>query len=296
MNREEFLAALQAELADVSEEERGEALKFYTEFLDEAGPDREQQVIGELGSPQRVANIIRANLGLPGIAGVQAGQAAAGCGPEPELPETPAAGGAPAAPREGEGRPAGGAAEQAAAAPDGPAGGPRLTLEGPDWSAGRAQQAACTEGAAGAEGRSAGGPAYARPHPYDYAGQAAGRRGGSRWVWVVLLVLTCPIWIGLLGGVLGLVLGVLGAVIGVGAGGIGAIAGGAMSLVSALTGLLFGTLASPLDAVVDLGLGVTGIALGSLMVALCAWLLGTAAPALWRMARRFFGGLLGGGN
>ncbi|WP_367926318.1 DUF1700 domain-containing protein [uncultured Ruthenibacterium sp.] len=64
MNRAQFLAQLEAELAGLSPVEREEAIKFYVEYLDEAGPDREAQVLEELGSPQKVAAIIRANLGL----------------------------------------------------------------------------------------------------------------------------------------------------------------------------------------------------------------------------------------
>lgn len=64
MNRQQFLAQLEAELSGLAPVERQEALKFYVEYLDEAGPDNEAAVLEELGSPQKVASIIRANLGL----------------------------------------------------------------------------------------------------------------------------------------------------------------------------------------------------------------------------------------
>ena len=64
MKREEFLARLEQGLAGLGEEERAEALKFYNEYLDEVGPGQEEQEIARLGDPRRVANIIRANLGL----------------------------------------------------------------------------------------------------------------------------------------------------------------------------------------------------------------------------------------
>ena len=41
MNRAEFMAALEAQLRDITTEERDEALKFYNEYLDEAGPENE---------------------------------------------------------------------------------------------------------------------------------------------------------------------------------------------------------------------------------------------------------------
>ena len=64
MNRQQFLEQLEAELSGLAPVERQEALKFYVEYLDEAGPENEAAVLAELGSPQKVAAIIRANLGL----------------------------------------------------------------------------------------------------------------------------------------------------------------------------------------------------------------------------------------
>lgn len=62
MTREEFLRRLEALLADVTEEERAEAIRFYEEYLDDAGPEQEAQVLAELGSPEKVAAIIKANV------------------------------------------------------------------------------------------------------------------------------------------------------------------------------------------------------------------------------------------
>ena len=62
MTGEEFLRQLETMLADVTEEERREALRYYEEYLRDAGADQEQQVLAELGSPARVAAIIRANV------------------------------------------------------------------------------------------------------------------------------------------------------------------------------------------------------------------------------------------
>ena len=97
MNRAEFMAALEAQLRDITTEERDEALKFYNEYLDEAGPENEAAVLAELGSPQKVACIIRANCGF----GVPAVRDAAEKSTAPEKPEQ-----APV---------------------------PELTLDGPDW-------------------------------------------------------------------------------------------------------------------------------------------------------------------
>lgn len=62
MTREEFLQRLEQLLFDVSEEERENALSYYTDYFEEAGVEQEQQVIKELGSPERIASIIKTNL------------------------------------------------------------------------------------------------------------------------------------------------------------------------------------------------------------------------------------------
>lgn len=62
MTREEFLRRLNELLSDVTDEERAEAIRFYEEYLDDAGPEQEAQVLAELGSPEKVAAIIRANV------------------------------------------------------------------------------------------------------------------------------------------------------------------------------------------------------------------------------------------
>ncbi|MEG0896382.1 MAG: hypothetical protein RSD01_05715 [Ruthenibacterium sp.] len=64
MNRTEFLAALAAKLVDVTDDEREEAIQYYNEYLDEAGSENEESAIAELGTPEKVANIIRANCGF----------------------------------------------------------------------------------------------------------------------------------------------------------------------------------------------------------------------------------------
>ena len=104
MTREEFLQRLdKALLAQVTEEERAEAIQFYEEYFSEAGPEQEEAVLAELGSPEKVAAIIKAN--VPGSRAEQAAEQ-------------------PAAPRQ---------EPQAGPAPE-------LTLEGPDWAAGKPQE------------------------------------------------------------------------------------------------------------------------------------------------------------
>ncbi|MBS7009594.1 DUF1700 domain-containing protein [Anaerostipes sp.] len=62
MTREEFLDRLAYLLQDISPEERDDAIGYYADYFEEAGPEREQQVIEELGSPEKVAVMIRDSL------------------------------------------------------------------------------------------------------------------------------------------------------------------------------------------------------------------------------------------
>lgn len=58
MNKQEYLSELEAHLASLSEEERTNALQFYEEYFEDAGPENEQQVISELGKPFALAKSI----------------------------------------------------------------------------------------------------------------------------------------------------------------------------------------------------------------------------------------------
>lgn len=62
MNRKEFINKLDYLLQDIEDIEREEALQYYEDYFDEAGSENESQVISDLGSPERVAAIIKAGL------------------------------------------------------------------------------------------------------------------------------------------------------------------------------------------------------------------------------------------
>lgn len=59
MNRKDFMQQLEALLSDLSENEREEALQYYNDYFDDAGASEEEQVLNELGTPERVAKIIK---------------------------------------------------------------------------------------------------------------------------------------------------------------------------------------------------------------------------------------------
>ncbi len=67
MNRDEFLNQLERLLMDIPEGDRLDAIEYYYDYFDEAGVANEQKVIRELGSPERVAQTIKENLGTNGF-------------------------------------------------------------------------------------------------------------------------------------------------------------------------------------------------------------------------------------
>ncbi|MCR5279003.1 MAG: DUF1700 domain-containing protein [Lachnospiraceae bacterium] len=58
MNKDDFLRELAAELSDLSEKDRDDAIKYYSDYIDDAGYDAET-VIAELGTPGAVAATVR---------------------------------------------------------------------------------------------------------------------------------------------------------------------------------------------------------------------------------------------
>lgn len=66
MNRVEFMQQLEHLLWDIPESDRLDAIAYYNDYFDEAGLENETQVIRELGSPERVASIIKADLNTTG--------------------------------------------------------------------------------------------------------------------------------------------------------------------------------------------------------------------------------------
>ena len=64
MNKEEFLKRLEQLLSDISEEERTDALAFYRSYFEDAGIGNETSILKELESPEKVAEVIKKDLGV----------------------------------------------------------------------------------------------------------------------------------------------------------------------------------------------------------------------------------------
>lgn len=62
MNRTDFMNQLESLLQNISPAEREEALQYYNEYFNDAGPENEQDVIEALGNPAKVAENIKRDL------------------------------------------------------------------------------------------------------------------------------------------------------------------------------------------------------------------------------------------
>lgn len=64
MSRKEFIDQLEKLLMDIPPEERVEALEYYNGYFEDAGVENEERIIRELESPQKVAKIIKTDIGV----------------------------------------------------------------------------------------------------------------------------------------------------------------------------------------------------------------------------------------
>lgn len=62
MNKSQYLKELESLLLDINDNDRQEALDYYSGYFDEAGIENEERTINELGSPQKLAYMIRDSL------------------------------------------------------------------------------------------------------------------------------------------------------------------------------------------------------------------------------------------
>lgn len=64
MTKREFLMALNDALGPMTGDERSAAIKYYSDYIDDAGEDNLDAVLAELGSPQQVAASILEDAGI----------------------------------------------------------------------------------------------------------------------------------------------------------------------------------------------------------------------------------------
>lgn len=62
MSKQEFMRELESLLSDIPAEEREEALRYYDGYFEDAGVEQEEEILKELGSPGKVARMIKDEL------------------------------------------------------------------------------------------------------------------------------------------------------------------------------------------------------------------------------------------
>lgn len=218
MTKAEFLQELERELAGVNAQEREEALKFYREFFEEAGEAREEEVLRELGSPHRIANLIRVNLG---------------------------------------------------------------TSEEESESFASAQPQTEQSAPSASEPRSEG---YAQPPLPPLPAVYAKKPRGNTIGWIILIIVTFPIWSGIIFGLFGAVMGIAGGIIGI-------AFGSAAFAIQAIFTMLKGIpelIHHPFSGFFNTGISVIRAALGIGMTALCVWGAATFIPFCVRSTKKLF--------
>ena len=137
--------------------------------------------------------------------------------------------------------------------------------------------------------------AYQNTQDTYSAGQTAEKKkmsASTKVLLVIVIILTFPLWIGIVAGVFGTVVGLIGAAFGIAIG----IAGAAVGLIG---GGVLGTIRgiaifaqNPVEGLASIGFGVFLVALGLLLVLLCVWCLGVWLPkgirALVQWVKRLF--------
>ena len=74
VNRKDFLRRLQMELYKLPRHEIDDAIAYYNEYFEEAGPEAEADVIRELGSPSRIATQIKADYAVRQLESMERGR------------------------------------------------------------------------------------------------------------------------------------------------------------------------------------------------------------------------------
>lgn len=259
MNRREFMDALERQLEDLSLDDRIDALQFYEDYFEDAGRDREQDVIRELGSPQAVAETIKRDLGM----------IVEGSSRETGESEN--------AYRDYRSRYQSGAGSS--------------RRDGSTY--GREEQA---YGGGGSRGNDGGYGNYGN-NGNDHGGSGSSgyereprRAGAGKKLILVLLILTLPLTagpiLGIAGTILGLIVGVFALAFGLYAGGVGCLIGGIALLV-------MGAFAA---ASMVIGIGLILFAFALFVTWLCSITCRVIIPTIIGGVRTIFRNLFGGGE
>ena len=275
MDRAQFMEQLKRLLSDIAEYERDEALDYYESYFDDAGPENEAAVIRELGSPGKVAAIIKADLEYNGGSDAYAEYTELGYEDartrEPgQVPDKYTAVDRTRNQSQAESEEKGDQGnrqESTSSSQDDPFAGKRYQRAG-------AGSQSFGRGDSHSEGRT---------ERAQRGYHAQERRSNAKGILLlILLVFLSPVITGAAGGIFGVLITIILLpfllVFGFGAGGIGCMIGAAACLAAGI-GLSFTHIAS---GILTIGIGFILLALGIVLFVLAVWLGGKVVPWLIR--------------
>ena len=275
MSRREFLAQLERLLWDIPVQEREEALEFYNNYFDDAGEENESSVIQELGSPGKVAAIIKADLGESRKEYGEYTETGYSDGifDDRDMPERAGADKKEKSTGSGEQTQRDGSAYEG-----------RRSYGSRNGFSGQSS----TEGSSSQDGTGqygSGGKGY--DGPYSRSGYGTGKshrnRSGIMWGIIIVFVLFAVpvvggIGLGILGIPFGLLAGVVGIIAAVMFSGVALLGGGIAMVVYALIHML----GNPAAALAISGAGIIMSAVGILLVMVFILFLAKVVPAVFR--------------
>lgn len=246
MTKYEFLGDLSRLLSDLPEEEKRQAMKYYEDYFSDAGESQEQEVIRELGSPEKVAEQIKADTSQE----IEYGEGSSASVQDFIQPYH-----SPAHDTQGHQR--------------------DQTQE--HWQNGETRQTEYTQ-----DNRTNG-------QAQQASSQAASSSNSNTALIIIIAIVTSPIWLTALTGILGAIVGIFSAALGILAalvlGGAGVAIGGIASVGGGIITCLTGEAAAGILAI---GIGCILFSVGSILcycgVMLCVKLI----PVLWEQLVKGF--------
>lgn len=253
MDRAEFLNRLEAQLLDVPQAEREEALQYYEDYLNDAGDAGDFDILQELGTPEEVADSIRNGLrqDSSGVGERSYGSQSSRSGQAGENRQDSS--------RTGQLGDSGYFSENG-----------YVDREPQKEELQRVKQPACGD-------RSDADWQSTDSDPEDDS-SAARRRLPSVWLWILLIVFAAPVVLPIVFGLLVAAISVLFALFITGIAllvcGIVCTGAGIWALIQAFTQIV----AWPAAAMIGIGISLAAIGIGVLVTLLMGWLIGKVVP------------------
>ena len=253
MDRAEFLNRLEAQLLDVPQAEREEALQYYEDYLNDAGDAGDFDILQELGTPEEVADSIRNGLGQDssGVGERSYGSQSSRSGQAGENRQDSSRSGQPG--------------DSGYFSENG-----YVDREPQKEELQRVKQPACGD-RSDADWQSTDSDA-------EDDSSAARRRQPSVWLWILLIVFAAPVVLPIVFGLLVAAISVLFALFITGIAllvcGIVCTGAGIWALIQAFTQIV----AWPAAAMIGIGISLAAIGIGVLVTLLMGWLIGKVVP------------------